>query len=853
MKKFLSYILILLVLVGTFSPVLVNGQTPVDPNSVKIDLSGGAAGVANSIPSNLPQNQVSRAPKSGPPTSDKCGFSISACFWSLAGTVSYAILGVMGLFLWIAGTILDFIVNYTIVNMASNISGFQGINVAWKLIKDLMNIAFIFLLVYEGIKMILGAGGGGAKKLITGIIISAILINFSLFFTKILIDASNIVSIGFYKSIITQSSEATSGGTGPTVAFSGLSAPFMQSLGLTSFFSVDGFSNTFGRGANADKGLMIMGIAGTVLFLVVAFTFLAIAAMLVVRFIVLILLLMTSPIAYMGWALPFMKSYADEWWNSLKGQLLFAPLYMIMTWVILTFMASPGFIKNIDQEAWSKLIVGDLSTGNVTASPGSIAILFNFIIIIGLTIGSIIIAKKTASKGSSMIGQANKWATSALTGAVAGTAAFAGRNSFGWLGNKVASNVDLQREAKDGTGMSGAWARAKLYGAQKARSGSFDVRAATIPTNVVGDFIQGTAGRTDVGKKLGLNNVKTSAIEIAAPIAATTGAGKAGTKGYKEIKAENAKEVKEREAAKLAEITELTAAENKKIAEKAVKAGAKAGATTTEIEEMEKALTKLSDKETEAIVSSNRELLESQNFANSISVKQLEALNKSEQFSDQEKTNLKNARFDEIKDINDAAGIAALAIPAATRTPAQVIDAARVEKARKRVKELSDSELEMISPNYLDPTTSEGKEFISQLKGSQVETITNNKNGKFSATQKDQVMKERMRPLKDALAATPRTPAEVATIQSIVRKADIKTKVNYLKTDGGAGGVKIGLDPAVLVTYTVKTLQRMAAHDSMTDDDISTLRAALLATLPPGHAVVAWLNDPNKGMVEFPA
>ncbi len=70
----------------------------------------------------------------------------------------------------------------------------------------------------------------------------------------------------------------------------------------------------------------------------------------------------------------------------------------------------------------------------------------------------------------------------------------------------------------------------------------------------------------------------------------------------------------------------------------------------------------------------------------------------------------------------------------------------------------------------------------------------------------------------------------------------------------GRGGINIALDPAVLPVYTPKTLQRMAAQDSMSDNDISTLRAAILgAGLPATHPSVAWLMDPDKGMIDFPA
>ncbi|MCB6574800.1 hypothetical protein LI165_12305, partial [Phascolarctobacterium faecium] len=85
----------------------------------------------------------------------------------------------VSLILWIAGSLLNFVITETIVNMATNINKMEGINIAWKVIRDIMNIAFIFLLIYEGAKMIAGQSDTGkVKKFITGIVLASLLINF---------------------------------------------------------------------------------------------------------------------------------------------------------------------------------------------------------------------------------------------------------------------------------------------------------------------------------------------------------------------------------------------------------------------------------------------------------------------------------------------------------------------------------------------------------------------------------------------------------------------------------------------------------------------------------------------------
>ncbi|TSC77984.1 MAG: Uncharacterized protein G01um101424_118 [Parcubacteria group bacterium Gr01-1014_24] len=86
---------------------------------------------------------------------------------------------------------------------------------AWAVVRDLSNIFFILILLYIGIKIILGLGGSEVKKMIAQIIIMALLINFSMFFTKIVIDASNILALIFYNKIDTEV-KITTGSTNMT-------------------------------------------------------------------------------------------------------------------------------------------------------------------------------------------------------------------------------------------------------------------------------------------------------------------------------------------------------------------------------------------------------------------------------------------------------------------------------------------------------------------------------------------------------------------------------------------------------------------------------------------------------------
>jgi hypothetical protein len=277
-----------------------------------------------------------------------------------------------------------------------------------------------------------------------------------------------------------------------------------------------------------------------------------------------------------------------------------------------------------------------------------------------------------------------------------------------------------------------AVARGTLYASRTARDATYDTRNATIPTSMIGDAIEGTLGRTKYGKMAGLNDMQIGNIPVMAGVSDAMGAGQGGKKSVMDERKESADRVAKRDKDNAKEL-KLAQAKDK------VKKGADdANAQQNDIDEMEKALAKLSEKEIEAMVDGDKKLLDSQNFANSLSIKQLEALNKSELLDSGDKARLKDSRF---KDINTA--MAALSIPAANRNPQQI---AAINSMTKNIRDLHNSELEMLDANYLSDS-----DFVNNLKPSQIEAI--NKSSSFSSTQKDAMLGIRFEAINTAMAA----------------------------------------------------------------------------------------------------
>ena len=122
--------------------------------------------------------------------------------------ILYTLMTLVAGLLGIAGLILNGILKISVTDLSTRLS-ISSIETTWRVLRDLANMSFIFILLYEGIRMILGLEGSNVKKVLSGIIIAAILINFSLFATKVVIDASNIITLGFYNSIVSAGDTST--------------------------------------------------------------------------------------------------------------------------------------------------------------------------------------------------------------------------------------------------------------------------------------------------------------------------------------------------------------------------------------------------------------------------------------------------------------------------------------------------------------------------------------------------------------------------------------------------------------------------------------------------------------------
>jgi hypothetical protein len=385
--------------------------------------------------------------------------------------ISFIVMPTMSLLVYLSGIMLNWSIQYSVLDMKANYAT-TNVEAIWTVIRDLANMGFIFVLLYTAIMTIFGKGE--YQKTIRNMVIAALLINFSLFITEAVIDAANVLSLLFYKAI-------SAGGLNATT---GLASSFMDVFGITNLYHI----------TDALKGtqLTIMGVAGSVIMLIVSFSFMAAAVMFMIRFVVLLLVIALSPIMFVGMIIPGMDKNLKTWKDTLIGQAFFAPVYFALTWVAL--MVARGLVGTSGINL-SGAILG--SAGGV-ANTDAVGTLVKFFIIIALLMAALMQAKSIAGKSPAFVNNLTKSALGYAGGATIGVAGRFGRGTLGRAGSALANSESVKNAIERG-GASGAAGRLALLAGNKASKSSFDLRGTGFGATLgAGKVKKGTSFEQDV-------------------------------------------------------------------------------------------------------------------------------------------------------------------------------------------------------------------------------------------------------------------------------------------------------------------------------------------------------------------
>ncbi|MBI2639701.1 MAG: hypothetical protein HYW90_02295 [Candidatus Sungbacteria bacterium] len=290
---------------------------------------------------------------------------------------------------FLLGWLLDLaseLFNWSVEKNLTDITDNAFVTTGWGIVRDITNLFFIFILLWIALATIFNIPRYGAKDLLATLIISALLINFSLAIGGFFIKFSNALALTFHDAIRARGSvtlqlldftniQKFTLGTPPAPAGtpSAQQTPttpptpqrkdarckqFAEAI-MAAIKRTDQNAATWDTRYNeayktcandptTDKileneviDLKVKEAINIALWLIILipiliFVFLAGAVFFLIRYLQLAILLVFSPIVFLFWILPDTKHIWSDWWNRLIKQSFFAPAYLFLLFLTIT-------------------------------------------------------------------------------------------------------------------------------------------------------------------------------------------------------------------------------------------------------------------------------------------------------------------------------------------------------------------------------------------------------------------------------------------------------------------------------------------------------------------------------------
>lgn len=276
------------------------------------------------------------------------------------------------------------------LNLNNALMTTEAVGIGWVISRDIANLGFVLAIIIIAFTTILRWESYETKKLLTRLIIAAMLVNFSLLIAGAFIDFSGVITNFFIK-------EASSGGTFQ------LRDNLMQAFGTHKALKpvqdpgrLKIIFEDLKNGVNSPVSFVAS------LFFVVIFTFaaavvlLGLAFMFFIRYISLALLLILMPLAWLFWILPDLQHLWSKWWSSFFRWVFFAPAASFFVYLAVKI---PEGSAGANQLAGIESL---LNPGNTPiATEGFFTMLGQMILVTGILVGGLIVSDKMGIYGAS--------------------------------------------------------------------------------------------------------------------------------------------------------------------------------------------------------------------------------------------------------------------------------------------------------------------------------------------------------------------------------------------------------------------------------------------------------------------
>jgi len=342
------------------------------------------------------------------------------------------------------------------------------IGAGWIVCRDISNTFFIFILLYIAITTILQMGDN--KKLLSTLIIVALLMNFSLYITRFVVDVGNMFAIEFYSAFPVNNDPVVK--NIPGIEQHSISTGFSNALILPLIGIANDVNNKNEGFAAKATVILFVGLE----FLIVAFVWLISSFLLVGRIATLWMVMILSPLAFFSLAIPPVAGVNiwGKWKEELVKATFFPAVFLFFMYFAARLAQSTGFITKT------------FGQGTDTSITAFIPLFIQFAVIIAFIMFGLKTATSMSGKAGQMAANYGKLGTGLAGSAALGAVAWGSRQSLG----RMADWARRDREA-GGLGLGRSLTTSKVgrvaleYGLNPIATGNLDARS------VVGSKVSG--------------------------------------------------------------------------------------------------------------------------------------------------------------------------------------------------------------------------------------------------------------------------------------------------------------------------------------------------------------------------
>ncbi len=263
----------------------------------------------------------------------------------------------------------------------------------WVVVRDVCNMFFVLAVLIIAFATILKIETYNLKKTLPKLLIMVVLINFSKTICGFVIDFAQVIMLTFVNAFNVDGQFIGHG-------------VLVNALGLQKLFNIWEYaksigSATFIEGA-AVSNFSVFGsmLFGLILLIIACVVVVIYTLILVFRVVMLWILIILSPLAFLAMAIPAGAKYASQWVSEFTKYVIIGPVMAFFLWLALTLSNNP---VTLGIEKGFSAGEGEFQTQLLSQIGGSESMI-NYLVIICFLLGGLMMAQQAGVAGGSMAG-----------------------------------------------------------------------------------------------------------------------------------------------------------------------------------------------------------------------------------------------------------------------------------------------------------------------------------------------------------------------------------------------------------------------------------------------------------------